>query len=97
MWRGLQDQHRLNLKFLKNRLGLDFTYFSSLNGPQIYALPVPSSTGYSSQNVNGITTKKDGFEISLNGSPLKSANGLNWDVMLNYSTYKETLNEIYGT
>jgi len=87
----------IDLKFLKNRLGLDFTYFSSLNGPQIYALPVPSSTGYSSQNVNGITTKKDGFEISLNGSPLKSANGLNWDVMLNYSTYKETLNEIYGT
>ena len=87
----------LDLKFLKNRLGLDVTYFSSLNGPQIYALPVPSSTGYSAQNVNGITTKKDGFEISLNGSPLKSAKGLNWDIMLNYSTYKEVLNEIYGT
>jgi TonB-linked SusC/RagA family outer membrane protein len=85
----------IDLKFLRNRLGLDFTYFTSQNGPQIFALPVAPSTGYSSQNVNAITTEKKGFEISLSGSPLKSANGLNWDVLINYSTYKETLKDIY--
>jgi TonB-dependent SusC/RagA subfamily outer membrane receptor len=36
----------IDLKFVKNRLGFDFTYFTSFNGPQIYALPVASSTGY---------------------------------------------------
>ncbi|MEI9955505.1 MAG: hypothetical protein WDM90_04160 [Ferruginibacter sp.] len=36
------------------------------------------------------------FEIALSGSPLKNANGLNWDILVNYSTYKETLKEIYG-
>lgn len=86
----------VDIRFLKNRIGLDFTYFMSDNGPLIYALPVASSTGYSAANVNGITTRKKGFELSLTGSPLKSANGLNWDVLLNYSTYKETLKEIYG-
>ncbi len=86
----------LDIKFLKNRIGVDFTYFQSLNGPQIYALGVAPSTGYNSHNVNGITTKKEGFEIALNGSPLKSAQGLNWDINVNYATYKETLEDIYA-
>jgi hypothetical protein len=77
-------------------LGFDFTYFTSFNGPQIYALPVASSTGYSAQNVNGITSKKAGFEISLSGTPIKTAN-FNWDINANYSTYKETLDAIYGS
>ena len=86
----------VDVKFLKNRLGMDFTYFRSLNGPQIYALNVAPSTSYGSENVNGITTKKEGFELSLNGSILKSVRGLNWNIDLNYATYKETLEKIYG-
>ena len=86
----------IDLKFLKNRLGFDFTYFSSLNGPQIYALPVASSTGFAAQNVNGITTKKVGFEITLTGTPIKTAK-FNWDINATYATFKETLEEIYGT
>jgi outer membrane receptor protein involved in Fe transport len=87
----------LDMKFLKNRLGFDFTYFQSLNGPQIFSLTVPSSTTFGAQNVNGITTEKKGIEFSLSGSPLKSAKGLNWDVLFNYGTYKETLHDIYGS
>ena len=85
----------VDLKFLKNRLGFDFTYFTSFNGPQIYALPVASSTGYSAQNVNGITSKKAGFEVTLTGTPIKSAN-FNWDINATYATYQETLDAIYG-
>ncbi|GAB3221014.1 SusC/RagA family TonB-linked outer membrane protein [Spirosoma arcticum] len=85
----------LDAKFLRNRLGLDVTHFTSLNGPQIFPLPVASSTGYSSRTINGLTTQKDGWEVSLTGSVLKNPNGLNWDVMTNWSTYKEKLKEIY--
>jgi TonB-linked SusC/RagA family outer membrane protein len=85
----------VDLKFVKNRLGFDFTYFTSFNGPQIYALPVASSTGYTAQNVNGITSKKAGFEITLSGTPIKTSN-FNWDINATYSTYKETLDAIYG-
>jgi len=86
----------IDMKFLKNRLGLDVTYFTSKNGPQIFALPIASSTTYTNENVNAITSMKKGFEVSLTGSPLRSNRGLNWDVMINFSTYKETLDEIYG-
>jgi TonB-linked SusC/RagA family outer membrane protein len=86
----------IDLQLLKNRVGLDVTYFNAVNGPQIYALGVPSSTSYDAQNVNGITTLKKGWEITLNASPLKSQNGLNWDFSINWSTYVETLKDIYG-
>jgi TonB-linked SusC/RagA family outer membrane protein len=87
----------VDIKFLKNRLGADFTYFSSQNGPQIFALPIAPSTSYSAENVNAITSQKKGIELSLSGSPVKSARGLNWDVLVNYATYKETLKDIYGS
>lgn len=84
-----------DIKFLKNRLGLDVTYFTSVNGPQIFQLPVASSSGYYSQLVNAVTTQKKGVEVSLTGSVLRNPKGLNWDVLANYSTYKETLKDIY--
>ncbi len=82
-------------KFLRNRLGLDVTHFTSLNGPQIFPLPVASSSGYSSQVANAVTTQKQGWEVALAGSVLKNPAGFNWDVLANWSTYKETLKKIY--
>jgi TonB-linked SusC/RagA family outer membrane protein len=84
----------LDVKFLKNRLGLDVTYFRTINGPLIYPLPVASSTGYYSHNVNGITSQKDGFEVSLVGTPVRTKD-FSWDIMVNWSTYKEKLKDIY--
>ncbi len=83
-----------DIKFLKNRLGLNATYFTTTNGPNIVSLPIASSTTYTSQIVNGLTTKKNGYEIELVGSPLRNKDGLNWDVNINYSTYKETIQDI---
>ena len=86
----------LDYRMFQNRIGLDVTYFSTLNGPEIYPLSVPSSTAYQYQNVNGIVTEKKGWEILLNLTPIKSSGGFTWDINLNWSTYKETLHSIYG-
>lgn len=84
-----------DIKFLGNRLGLNATYFTTTNGPNIIQLPVSSATTYTSRLINGVTTKKDGYEIELMGSILKNRDGLNWDIDANYSTYRETLKSIY--
>lgn len=81
-------------KFLNNRLGLNATYFTTTNGPNIIQLPVAASTTNTLQTLNGLTTKKDGVELELMGSILKNPNGLSWDVNLNYSTYRETLKSV---
>lgn len=85
-----------NAKFLKNRLTLDATYFQSVNGPQIFPLPIASSSGYYNQLINGVTTQKEGWEVSLSGQAIKNQNGFNWDILANVSTFKETLKDIYG-
>jgi len=85
-----------DIRFLKNRLGFDVTYFHTVNGPLIYQLGVAPSTGFTAQNVNGITTNKNGIEIAMNASPVKNPNGFSWDVNLNYSTFIEKLASIYG-
>lgn len=86
----------LEAKFLENRIGLDVAYFESLDGPGIYNLPISQSTGYNSALVNGIKTKRSGVEITVNGAVLRNPEGLRWNVAANWSTYKETLEEIYG-
>ncbi len=86
-----------DIKFLKNRLGVDVTWFDTENGPQIFPARLPNSTTYDYQNLNGITTKRTGFEIAVSGTPIKTAKGLNWDVSVNFATFKETLSKIYGT
>ncbi|MBC8111741.1 MAG: SusC/RagA family TonB-linked outer membrane protein [Verrucomicrobia bacterium] len=90
-----QFETGLDIRFLKNRLGLDVTYFISNDGPRIFSLPISETSGYSAALVNGIKTRKDGLEIALNGTPIKAANGFTWDVLVNWSTFKETLTEIY--
>jgi len=84
------------MQFLQNRVGFDLSYFESIDGPQIFQLPVSVTTGKSSRQVNGREYKRSGWEVVLTGKPVRNADGLNWDVMLNWSTYKVILNKIYG-
>lgn len=86
----------LEMKFFQNRLGLDATYFESLDGPGIYNLPISEAAGYTNALVNGIKTKRNGMEIVLNGTPVSAPNGFQWDVAVNWSTYREVVDEIYG-
>ena len=90
-----QSEIGLDLRILKNRLRFDLTYFISNEGPKIFSLPISSATGYTSALVNGIKTQKTGWEFAITGSPIKNANGFNWEIVANYSTFKEVLTEIY--
>ena len=84
----------IDLRMFDNRIGLDATYFRTVNGPQIYALNVAPSTGFESRNINGITTLNQGIELTLSASPIKNQN-FSWDIRANWSTFREKLKEIY--
>ena len=85
----------VDLKVINNRVGVDVTYFESLDGPGIYNLPISEATGYTSALVNGIKTKRKGWEVILKGTPFSNAEGFSWDVTVNWSTYREYIDEIY--
>jgi hypothetical protein len=84
----------LDLRLFHNRVGLDATYFQTENGPQIFADGLASSTTFQGQNENGLVTLKKGWELTLNATPVKSRN-FSWDMIVNWSTYVETLKSIY--
>jgi TonB-linked SusC/RagA family outer membrane protein len=108
---GLQPLNRTNYetgleaKFLRNRMGLDVTWFRYIDGPQIFAVPLSDATGYTSQLINAVKTRRQGLEISVTGTPIKAhkPNGFTWEVLANWSTFKEIflelpdgLDRIYG-
>lgn len=84
----------IDLKFLKNRLGLEGTYFSYVDGPKLYSSAISPTTGYTTNTINAIKTRKNGFELSLSGTPIANPNGFNWDVLVNWSTFKQVYDEL---
>jgi TonB-linked SusC/RagA family outer membrane protein len=85
------------IKFFKNRLGFDVTYFSLTDGPGIFDLTLSETSGAKTYRTNGITWQRKGLELSMMAQPIKMANGFTWNVLANWSTYKETLKDIYPT
>ena len=70
----------LDVKLLQNKIGLDVTYFQSLDGPGIYNLPISETSGYTNALVNGIETQRKGWEVMFNATPVSSNSGFRWDV-----------------
>lgn len=83
-----------DIKFLKNRLGLSATAFQYIDGPQILANRISPFTGYDYYYLNALKTQKTGYEISVTGTPITSPKGITWDVLANWSTFKETYKEL---
>lgn len=73
------------LKFFANRLGLDFTYYDATTKNQLLNVDIPISSGYSSWMKNAGELRNKGYEIQLNGTPVKT-NGFRWDMVLNWAT-----------
>lgn len=87
-------EYGVDIRFLQNRLGLSATYFSNIKGPGIQNFPISQTTGLTGYITNAIKTKLTGAEISLTGTPIKSRSGLQWDVLVNWSTFKEVYDDL---
>ncbi|MEO7991145.1 MAG: SusC/RagA family TonB-linked outer membrane protein [Chryseolinea sp.] len=85
-----------DVRFLDNRIGFDITYFNNIDGPQISTQALPSSTGSTGAIANGAKTKRNGLEVVLTTSPISQPNGLKWNVLVNWATFKETYQEFAG-
>jgi TonB-linked SusC/RagA family outer membrane protein len=77
----------IDLQFLNNRLGLDFTYYSRQTTDDIIAVPTAASSGYTSALLNVGALSNKGIEMLLTGVPIKGKN-FNWEVSYNYAYNK---------
>ncbi len=88
------------LRFLKNRLGLEVTVYQSKSKDLIVPAKISNATGYDEAQVNAGELENKGLEITLSAIPVKTRD-LTWEMRYNFSTntnkvikLNEGLNEI---
>ncbi|MFX9552074.1 hypothetical protein ABTO49_21030, partial [Acinetobacter baumannii] len=82
-----------DIRVLKNRIGLSTTFFQYIDGPQILANPISPTSGYTTYYINALKTRKTGLELTLTATPVK-LHDFSWDVMTNWSTFKDVYLEL---
>jgi TonB-linked SusC/RagA family outer membrane protein len=72
----------IDMQFLNNRLGIDFTYYNRKTTDDILSTSVAASSGYTSALLNVGELSNKGVELLLTGTPIKT-NKFTWDVSYN--------------
>ncbi|MCU4154659.1 SusC/RagA family TonB-linked outer membrane protein [Carboxylicivirga sp. A043] len=83
----------LEVKFFNNRLGFDASWYQNTYGPAIYSMEFSDAAGYTNMYLNGKKTRKTGIDLTIKATPVKKRD-FNWDVLVNFDTYEETLLEL---
>lgn len=74
------------LSFLDDRLGLDVTFYRKQTENQIVQnIRGSYGTGYILFNLNGASTRNQGWEVTLRGTPILKR-GFTWDVLVNFAS-----------
>jgi TonB-linked SusC/RagA family outer membrane protein len=85
-----------DLKFLKNRIGVDFTWYDMKTTDQILAVDISYASGHEQMRINAGEIRNKGMELMLWGKPIENKDGLNWDIIVNWSKNTNEVIELYG-
>ena len=83
----------LELKFLKNRLSFEGSYFNRESKDLLSQIPINPSSGflYAIRNVGSIQNK--GFEFLISGTPVKTTN-FTWDANINFTRIRSKVTSL---
>lgn len=82
-----------DIRFFKDRLTLDLTYYNAVTTNQIISLPVSITSGYNQEVVNGGEVRSRGLEIILSGTPIKKED-FEWRATVNFSRNVSTVESL---
>ena len=83
----------LDLRFFKNRLTMDATYYYNVTRNQIIDAPMDASTGYYRATINAGKVRNLGYELMVNAIPLRSRN-FAWTTSLTWSKNQNKIQEL---
>lgn len=83
----------LDLNFLKNRLGMEVTYYTIEDKDQIMEVPTGVMTGFLRSNINAGVVEFKGIEVGLNLIPVQTTN-FSWDLGFSFTKEKGKLIEL---
>lgn len=81
------------LRFFKNRLQVDFTYYNQNSRDQINVVPVVPSAGFTQRVANGGVINNRGVELLISGTPVSNRN-FNWDLSFNFAHNKNIVKSL---
>ncbi|MBA4853520.1 SusC/RagA family TonB-linked outer membrane protein [Emticicia sp. BO119] len=84
----------LDLRFFKNKVGLDFTYYDQATKNQILGVEISKASGYDKRILNAGRINNKGIEITLSGTPFETISGFKWDVALNFARNRNLVVEL---
>jgi len=73
-----------DLRLLEDRFRLNFTYYKTNTYDQLFATPVPATSGVASIFQNGADVQNTGVEITI-GAAIISTKDFSWDLDINWS------------
>lgn len=85
----------LELSFLKNRIGLDVTYYKTNTIDEIIPVTISASTGYTTQIINAGNVENKGWEVSLNLVPVKTRD-FSWNMNINWTRNRNKVLSLTG-
>ncbi len=74
-----------DLRFLNNRVGLDFSYYNQTTTDQIINISVSKATGYDSKVINAGKIVNKGIEAAVFVDVLPKSADFQWNIGLNYA------------
>lgn len=83
-----------DLRFFKDRLTLDFTYYKQSTKDQILSLPSSLATGYNRGMINAGEIENKGVEIAIQASPIKKENW-EWTTGINFARNRNLVKSLH--
>ncbi|TLX72656.1 SusC/RagA family TonB-linked outer membrane protein [Labilibacter sediminis] len=80
------------MRFLKNRIGFDFSYYDRFTDGLIASLPKDPSSGYTTQRANLGDVRNKGIELVVDGYPFKG--DFTWHVSWNFATNENKVEKL---
>jgi TonB-linked SusC/RagA family outer membrane protein len=83
-----------DLRFLRNRIGLDVTVYRNNTSNQILSAPIDRSAGYSEVVINAGLVRNKGLEVQANATVLATPRGFGWRVYGTFTANRNTVVEL---
>jgi len=84
----------LDLRFLKGRLNVDFTYYIQQSKDILLLRPLAESSGFEALYSNAGEMENKGIELSIGGTPVKTEKGFEWDINANFTRNVNTVTKL---
>jgi len=77
-------EYGIDLQMFSNRLRFEGTYYTLDNENQIFSVPLASSSGFNSAQINAGLLQSNGWEFVVGGTPI-SGSEWRWDLNMNFT------------